>query len=166
MKLEQPVGSLKPSPMRSPYERNKGAIREEAPVTSDIVYQMLEQRNNIDILNVKAKKAYYSYDIAAAYEWSLRAIKQDPLYFEVIPVYVSCLLELEQTAELYYCAHNLIENYTSNALSWFVVGVYYFSTKKYEIARKQFQKSIQLDQHLIFSWIGLAHSYAIQDESD
>lgn len=36
---------------------------------------MLDRKNNIDILNVKAKKAYYSYDIASAYDWSLKAIK-------------------------------------------------------------------------------------------
>ncbi|CAD8096894.1 unnamed protein product [Paramecium sonneborni] len=155
------IQQLKPSPIRSPYIR-----KEEIPIQNDLIYVALEKKNNIDILNVKAKKAYYNYDIASAYDWSLKAIKQDPLYFEVIPTYVSCLLELEQIAELYYCAHNLIENYAQNALSWFVVGVYYFSTKKYEVARKQFQKSIQLDQHLIYSWIGLAHSYAIQDESD
>ncbi|CAD8066472.1 unnamed protein product [Paramecium primaurelia] len=155
------IQQMKPSPIRSPYIR-----KEENSIQNDLVYVTLDRKNNIDILNVKAKKAYYSYDIASAYDWSLKAIKQDPLYFDVIPTYVSCLLELDQIAELYFCAHNLIENYSSNALSWFVVGVYYFSTKKYEVARKQFQKSIQLNQHLIYSWIGLAHSYAIQDESD
>jgi anaphase-promoting complex subunit 6 len=61
---------LKPSPIRSPYIR-----KEEVPSQNDLIYHTLDKKNNIDILNVKAKKAYYSYDIASAYDWSLKAIK-------------------------------------------------------------------------------------------
>jgi anaphase-promoting complex subunit 6 len=102
----------------------------------------LNAKNNIDILCTKAKASYYSYDIPAAYEWCLKAIRQDPLYFDIIPVYVSCLAELNQVAELYSCAHNLIDNYHGYALSWFAVGTYYFLIKKYDLARKYFQKAI------------------------
>ncbi|KAM3131138.1 hypothetical protein pb186bvf_016718 [Paramecium bursaria] len=130
------------------------------------LYNNLDRRSNIDILCVKAKRAYYAYDIHQAYELSKKVVDQNKFYFEIIPVYVSCLLELGLLAKLYKCAHDLIENYTNQALSWFVVGAYYFLTKKNEIARKQFQKAISMDQHLIYAWIGLAHSYAIQDESD
>jgi anaphase-promoting complex subunit 6 len=51
-------------------------------------------------------------------------------------------------------------------VSWFAVGAYYFNSRKYEIARKYFQKSIMLDRNFIYAWMGMAHSFAIQDESD
>ena len=70
------------------------------------------------------------------------------------------------TGELYYCAHNLVENYSSHPVSWFTVGTYYFHCKKYEVARKYFQKAIILDKSFLFAWIGMAHSFAVQDESD
>ena len=43
-------------------------------------------------------------------KWNNRAIKEDPLYFDIIPIYCACLLELEYLGELYYCAHNLSKN--------------------------------------------------------
>lgn len=51
-------------------------------------------------------------------------------------------------------------------MSWFTVGTYYFHCKKYEVARKYFQKAIILDKSFLFAWIGMAHSFAVQDESD
>jgi anaphase-promoting complex subunit 6 len=51
-------------------------------------------------------------------------------------------------------------------VAWFAVGCYYFLTKKYELARKYFQKGISLDRSSIHAWIGLGHSFAVQDESD
>jgi anaphase-promoting complex subunit 6 len=47
-----------------------------------------------------------------------------------------------------------------------MVGTYYFHCKKYEIARKYFQKAIMLDKSFVYAWIGMAHSFAVQDESD
>lgn len=124
------------------------------------------ERNNIDIYCIQAKNAHSKYDIPKAYEICLKAIKEDPLYLDVIPIYCACLLDLNYLGELYYCAHNLVENYSTHPLSWFAVGTYYFLTKKYEVSRKYFQKAIMLDKNFIYAWIGMAHSFAIQDESD
>lgn len=68
--------------------------------------------------------------------------------------------------DLYYCAHNLVENYSGHPVSWFAVGTYYFYCKKYEVARKYFQKAIMLDRSFLYAWVGMAHSFAVQDESD
>ncbi len=73
------------------------------------------------------------YDSIRAYEISIQIIKSDPLYFDIIPVYCASLLDLNYLGELYYCAHNLIENYPNHQLSWYAIGVYYFLIKKYEV---------------------------------
>jgi len=64
------------------------------------------------------------------------------MFFDIIPIYTACLVELERVSELYSCAHKLIDNYAQNALSWLAVGNYYYLTKKYEIARKHYQRAI------------------------
>jgi anaphase-promoting complex subunit 6 len=74
------------------------------------------------------------YDSIKAYEIAIQIIKADPLYFDIIPVYCASLIDLKYTGELYYCAHNLIENYPNHQLSWYAVGVYYFMIKKYEVS--------------------------------
>ncbi len=73
------------------------------------------------MLSIKAKASYCKYDILKAYEIcviifkikiQVKAIKEDPLYFEIIPIYCAALLDLNYLGELYYCAHNLVENYS------------------------------------------------------
>ncbi|EAS06252.1 tetratricopeptide repeat protein (macronuclear) [Tetrahymena thermophila SB210] len=130
------------------------------------LFETLSQKNNIDLLCIKAKNCHAKYDIQKAYDICIKAIKIDPLYFDIIPVYCACLLHLNYLGELYYCAHNLVENYSTHPLSWFAIGTYYYLTKKYEVARKYFQKAIYLDRNFVYAWIGMAHSFAIQDESD
>jgi anaphase-promoting complex subunit 6 len=135
----------------------------------DLIYKQLNSKNNLgntsssplDLLCVEAKTAYYAYDIPSAYDCCQKILTQNSMFFDIIPIYTACLVELERVSELYSCAHKLIDNYAHNALSWLAVGNYYYLTKKYEIARKHYQRAIQLDQNLVHAWIGLAHSYAI-----
>jgi anaphase-promoting complex subunit 6 len=69
------------------------------------LFDLMNQKNNIDFLCIKAKNAHAKYDIHKAYEICVKAIKQDPLYFNIIPIYCACLLDLNYLGELYYCAH-------------------------------------------------------------
>ena len=63
-------------------------------IRKDNLFEILIEKNNIDILCIKAKNASLKYDIAKAYEICVQAINMDPLYFEIIPIYCTCLLEL------------------------------------------------------------------------
>ena len=118
------------------------------------------------MLCIRAKIHHQNYQIPKAYEICLKIIKKDPLCFDILPIYATCLLDMNLTGELYYCAHNLVENYSTHPVSWYIVGTYYYHCKKYEVARKYFQKAIMLDRTFLFSWMGMAHSFAVQDESD
>lgn len=97
------------------------------------LFSNLIRSENIDLLCIKARNAMKKYDAIKAHEISLSIIKSDPLYFDIIPIYCSSLLELNYTGEMYYCAHNLIENYPNHHLAWYAIGVYYFMIKKYEV---------------------------------
>eukprot|EP01017_Pseudomicrothorax_dubius_P042287 TRINITY_DN6889_c0_g1_i5.p1 TRINITY_DN6889_c0_g1~~TRINITY_DN6889_c0_g1_i5.p1 ORF type:complete len:577 (-),score=145.35 TRINITY_DN6889_c0_g1_i5:36-1766(-) len=164
-----PLSSRRPANQATQMAEEKPigtAIGDSSTVRADNLFETLSSRNNLDILCIKAKHAYARYDIDRAYELCLRAIREDPLCFEVIPIYCCCLLELNYLGELYYCAHNLVENYSGHPLPWFAVGVYYFLNKKYETARKYFQKANLLDRNFAPSWLAFAHSFAVRDESD
>ena len=103
------------------------------------MFQNLIRLENIDFLCIKAKNAMRKYDSLKSYEICVQIIKTDPLYFDIIPIYCSSLLDLNflginaKIGELYYCAHNLIENYPNHHLSWYAIGVYYFMIKNYEV---------------------------------
>jgi len=71
------------------------------------------KKDNIDILCIKAKIAYSKYDLAKAYDICIKAIKSDPLYFEIIPIYCACLLDLNYLGELYQVKLNIYLNYFS-----------------------------------------------------
>ena len=77
-------------------------------VRKDNLFETLVNKENINILCIKARTLYQNYQIPAAYELCLKAIRKDPLCFEILPIYATCLLDLALTGELYYCAHNLV----------------------------------------------------------
>ena len=106
-------------------------------IKPDNIFEILYAKNNIDILCIKAKNAYSNYDILRAYDLCIkyiinkliiliilkRAIQDDPLYFDIIPIYCSCLLEFNYIGELYSCAHNLVENHSNHPLAWYSVVI-------------------------------------------
>ena len=130
------------------------------------LFEQLVAKDNLDILCIKAKNLAQKYNFSECYNICVKIIYEDPLFFEIIPTYCVSLLELNQVGELYYCAHNLIENYPQHPLSWFSIGCYYYCINKYELARKYFQKANLIDRNYIYGWVGFGHTFAIQDESD
>ena len=81
-------------------------------------------------------------------------------------MYCSVLIELNKVGELYYLAHKLVSANPDLAVSWFAVGSYYYLIKKYDLARKYFNKANRIDKHFAASWIAFGHAFAAQDESD
>jgi anaphase-promoting complex subunit 6 len=81
-------------------------------------------------------------------------------------MYCAVLIELNKVGELYYLAHKLVSANPDLAVAWFSVGSYYFLIKKYDLARKYFNKANRLDKHFAASWIAFGHAFAAQDESD
>jgi anaphase-promoting complex subunit 6 len=73
---------------------------------------------------------------------------------------------MNKVGELYYLAHKLVSANPDVAVAWFAVGSYYFLIKKYDLARKYFNKANRLDKHFAASWIAFGHAFAAQDESD
>ena len=84
----------------------------------------------------------------------------------ILLLHIGCLSELGYRNELFLLAHRLVEENASSPLSWYAVGCYYMCIGSYNSARRYFSKSTAVDTRFIPSWMGFAHSFAAQDESD
>jgi anaphase-promoting complex subunit 6 len=93
-------------------------------------------------------------------------VEADFYYVHIVPLYCAVLIELNKVGELYYLAHKLVSANPDLAVAWFAVGAYYFLIKKFDLARKYFNKANRLDKHFAASWIAFGHAFAAQDESD
>jgi hypothetical protein len=69
----------------------------EEDIRKENIFEVLVVKENISILCIRAKTLYQNYQIPAAYELCLKAIKRDPLSFEILPIYATCLLDLGLT---------------------------------------------------------------------
>ena len=126
----------------------------------------LNQRECFDIRMIEAEKLFNDQNYIKAYEIIKNIVDSDFYFINVVPLYCSVLIELSKVGELYYLAHKLVSANPDSSISWFAVGSYYYLIKKYDLARKYFNKANRIDKHFAASWIAFGHSFAAQDESD
>ena len=76
------------------------------------------------------------------------------------------MTRLNLPSELFYLAHQLVEEYPQQAVSWFAVGCYYHVVADFENARRYFSKATTINHRFAPAWVGFGHAFAAQDESD
>jgi len=121
---------------------------------------------NHDLLAAIVQYKYNHGQYRECYELSKRIIDGDPFMLSILPSYLCTLVELRMKAELFYCAHQLVEAYPDKAIAWFAVACYYFLLGKLDVARRFFHKSTRLDSLFPGGWIGFGHTFSLSDESD
>jgi len=84
----------------------------------------------------------------------------------VLPVHICSMTRLKLHSELFSLAHQLVEEYPQQAVSWFGVGCYYHMVGDFESARRFFSKATTLNHRFAPAWVGFGHAFAAQDESD
>ena len=131
----------------------------EAMQTGDIA-------GSFDIRLIEAEKLFRQQNYGKAYDVIKAVVEADFYYVHIVPLYCGVLIELNKVGELYYLAHKLVSANPDLAVAWFAVGSYYFLIKKFDLARKYFNKANRLDKHFAASWIAFGHAFAAQDESD
>ena len=130
------------------------------------VLDVLKNSNNNYIKIIEAEKFYNQQNVTKAYEIMKALVEDDKYFLNAIPLYTAILIELNQVGDLYILAHSLVNSNPDLAVTWFVVGSYYYLVKKYELARKYFEKANKFDKHFAACWIAYGHSFAASDESD
>jgi len=130
------------------------------------VIDVLRNSNNSYIKIIEAERYYNGQNVSKAYDTIKSLIDEDMYFLNAIPLYAAILIELNQVGDLYILAHKLVSSNPDLAVSWFAVGSYYYLVKKYDLARKYFEKAHKFDKHFAASWIAYGHSFAASDESD
>jgi anaphase-promoting complex subunit 6 len=124
-------------------------------------------RNNSLVLAAQAERYFYTDQFQLAYDLSKQVIENDTYQnSSALAVYVSSLVELEKTNELYYCAHKLVQRSPNLPISWYAIGSYYHLVGKFVHARRFFGKAVDVDSTFGPTWIGFGHSFSNQGEPD
>ena len=101
-----------------------------------------------------------------------------------MPLHIACMHHLSHLhSKLFILAHELVDREPESATSWYAVGVWYLTQKKWSDARTYFRcasstsidlprnsficsKTSLMDPRLGPAWIAFAHTFAFEGEHD
>ena len=121
---------------------------------------------NPDVAVAKAECYLQEHNPTAALRITSDVRSRDPFHMGCIVIYLTALVDLEKKSELFLIAHQLVDAYPKRAVAWFAVGCYYYSVKKFDPARRYFNKATTVEPQFAPAWIGFGNAFAAQDESD
>jgi len=113
-----------------------------------------------------AEASFYNCDFGGCLRLTSGVLKEDPYHTECLPVHVSCLVQTNNSNELFHLAQKLVELYPEWCVAWFAVGSYYYLIGKQEFARRYLCKATQLDRVFGPAWLTYGHSFAVENEHD
>jgi tetratricopeptide (TPR) repeat protein len=97
----------------------------------------------------------------------LDTIEQEEGYVEsLVCLKAAVLLNLGKISDLYFYAQTTLKNYPNQASSWYSAGCYYMLVKKFDLARKFFNKATSVDSQLIPAWFAYGHAFSAADEAE
>jgi len=121
---------------------------------------------NTDVVVASAEASFYNCDFGGCLRLTSGVLKEDPYHTECLPVHVSCLVQTNNSNELFHLAQKLVELYPEWCVAWFAVGSYYYLIGKQEFARRYLCKATQLDRVFGPAWLTYGHSFAVENEHD
>mmetsp|Transcript_52974 Transcript_52974/g.172423 ORF Transcript_52974/g.172423 Transcript_52974/m.172423 type:complete len:569 (-) Transcript_52974:67-1773(-) len=153
---------------RGRRRRLRQAFDGELPGTDESSASLLPAPlvRNGDTLAARSTKFFYEGDYESCYQVSKRVLEVDPYHLAALPVHIGSLVMLEKKSVVFYVAHQLVNAHPATAVAWFTVGCYYYMVKKYQSARRFFNKALALDHNFAPAWIAYGHAFALQKESD
>ncbi|KAK5728405.1 anaphase-promoting complex subunit Cut9 [Elasticomyces elasticus] len=121
---------------------------------------------NPDILLARADLLSSSSRFAPALQLTSAILTSDPYNFTVLPLHISLLYQLQHTTSLFALSHDLADTHPLEPCTWLAVGTYYLLTTRIPEARSYFSKASLMNPHFGPAWIGFAHTFAAEGESD
>lgn len=121
---------------------------------------------NPDILLAKAEIAFTSSCYQDAVDLTNQILESDPYNFACLPLHLSLLHQLNHNHALFALSHDLADTHPDEPCTWLAVGTYYLATNRINEARSYFSKASLMDPHFGAAWIGFAHTFAAEGESD
>ncbi|KAM3078030.1 anaphase-promoting complex subunit Cut9 [Clarireedia jacksonii] len=121
---------------------------------------------NPDLLLSKADLLFTQCRFKDALTITNSILADDKYNFNIYPLHLACLYELNLKNALFLISHDLADNHPEEPCTWLAVGIYYLAINKVAEARRYFSKASMMDPHFGPAWIGFAHTFAAEGEHD
>ncbi|KAJ3168344.1 anaphase promoting complex subunit cdc16 [Geranomyces variabilis] len=145
------------------YQSRAGPFEEAQLKELETTYKLA---GNHDVLFRRAEALFAQCRFSECIEITTAVHQRDPYHDSIVPMHASCLSELGNRNELFYFAHQISQHFPERPSSWFAVGAYYLMLGKNLDARKYFTKCTIMDSSFGPGWLGFAHSFAAEAETD
>ncbi|OWZ40936.1 anaphase-promoting complex subunit 6 [Cryptococcus neoformans c8] len=122
---------------------------------------------NCDVLVGLADELYAKYKWEECYAVTTKILSRIPGHPSALPLHLACMHHIHRLrSSLFMLAHELVEQDPQAATTWYAVGLWYFSGKRWAEARRYFSKANLIDSRFAPAWIAFAHSFAYEGEHD
>ncbi|KAF8962716.1 hypothetical protein BDZ97DRAFT_1662459 [Flammula alnicola] len=123
--------------------------------------------DNPDVLFSFADALYSNFRWADCFAITTRILGLVSIHNQTMPLHIACMYHLSHLhSRLFILAHELVDREPENAISWYAVGVWYLSNKKWAEARQYFSKTSLMDPRFGPAWIAFGHTFALEGEHD
>ncbi|KAI0701318.1 TPR-like protein [Cytidiella melzeri] len=123
--------------------------------------------DNPDVLYSFADALYSQFRWADCFVITSRILGLVSVHAPTMPLHIACLYHLSHLhSKLFILAHEMVEREPESPISWYAVGVWYLTAKKWSEARTYFSKTSLMDPRFAPAWIAFAHTFALEGEHD
>ncbi|KAI0255073.1 TPR-like protein [Lactifluus subvellereus] len=123
--------------------------------------------DNPDVLYSFADALYAQFRWSDCYAITSRILGLVAVHTLTMPLHIACMHHLSHLhSKLFILAHELVDREPEAATSWYAVGVWYLTQKKWSDARTYFSKTSLMDPRFGPAWIAFAHTFAFEGEHD
>ncbi|CAD6587947.1 MAG: anaphase promoting complex subunit cdc16 [Tremellales sp. Tagirdzhanova-0007] len=123
--------------------------------------------DNSDVLVGLADELFAKYKWEDCYGVTSRILARIPGHPAALPLHLACMHHIHRLrSSLFMLAHDLVEQDPQAATTWYAVGLWYFSGKRWGEARRYFSKANLIDSRFAPAWVTFAHSFAYEGEHD
>ena len=140
---------------------------EEHALTRQKLVEDYSLKDNVDVLFSFADAAYAQFKWADCFVFTQRILSLVNVHEHTMPLHIACMHHLPNLhSKLFILAHELVDKEPEAAMSWYAVGVWYLTSKKWAEARTYFSKTSLMDPRFAPAWIAFAHTFAFEGEHD
>ncbi|PCH42219.1 TPR-like protein [Wolfiporia cocos MD-104 SS10] len=123
--------------------------------------------DNPDVLFAFADALYAQFRWADCFAITTRILGLTSVHAPTLPLHIACMHHLSHlNSKLFVLAHELVDREPESPISWYAVGIWYLSAKKWAEARTYFSKTSLMDPRFAPAWIAFAHTFAHEGEHD
>uniref|UniRef100_V5E3A5 Anaphase control protein cut9 n=2 Tax=Kalmanozyma brasiliensis (strain GHG001) TaxID=1365824 RepID=V5E3A5_KALBG len=120
-----------------------------------------------DVLHGLASELFSRLRFADAFVVTSRILELAADHPATLPIHIACTYHLKNLRPaLFMLAHRLTELQPESPISWYAVGTWYTTTRRWVEARRYFSKASLLDPRFAPGWIAYGHTFALEGESD